>query len=182
MAAMIWKDIKGYEGLYMISNTGLVKSLAREIHTYSATGKPFVRKSKEFILGKCKDAYGYHRARLFNNGKSEWFKVHRLVAHHFIGESDLAINHKDMNKENNHVDNLEYTTLAENNYHARRNRKWNTDAISGENHYGSKLTKSDVLKIKKLKGNLSSCKVAKIFKVSPRNIRMIWQGHTWKHI
>ena len=92
------KDIKGYEGLYRISNKG------------------FVIGFKNNRQLKIDTSSGYSRVILQNNGKKERFLVHRLVAIHFIdGYFDGAVvNHIDGNKNNNHYTNLEYVTRSEN--------------------------------------------------------------------
>lgn len=92
----IWKDIKDYEGLYQVSNLGRVKS--------------FVHK-KERIL-KLRFTGRYYQAELYKNKNSKSYSVHRLVAEAFIPNPDKlpCINHKDENKSNNHVDNLEWCT------------------------------------------------------------------------
>lgn len=98
----IWKDIKGYEGLYEISNLGNVKS------------------SKILKKELCKN--GYFRIKLFKNGKGKRFLIHRLVAIAFIPNQDdkPQVNHRDGNKQNNNVNNLEWVTSKENNIHAHR--------------------------------------------------------------
>lgn len=67
----IWKDIKGYEGLYQVSNLGRVKSLN------------YLRTGKEQILKLNLEKWGYYTVKL-SNGTPKWFKVHRLVAQSFI--------------------------------------------------------------------------------------------------
>lgn len=91
----VWKDIKGYEGLYQVSNMGNVRSLKRNKNL-----------SLEIIRG------GYCRVKLCDNGKENKILVHRLVAKEFL-DNPLGlceINHKDENKLNNNVENLEYCT------------------------------------------------------------------------
>ena len=92
-----WKDIPGYEGLYQVSNLGEIKSLGN--------GKT----RKEKILRLTKDKYGYLYITLSENGKLKKFKVHRLVAMAFIPNPNnyTQINHKDENRSNNRVENLE---------------------------------------------------------------------------
>ena len=115
----IWKDIKGYEGYYQISNFGRVKSLDRYVAT---TGNP---SGKRLIKGKLKkpterigkNGNGYYHINLDKNNNSKLFTIHKLVAETFIPNPDNlpCINHKDENKHNNHVDNLEWCTIAYNN-------------------------------------------------------------------
>ena len=101
----IFKDIKGYEGLYQVSNFGNVKSL-----DYRHTGK-------ERLLKQAIDKHSYHRICLWSYGEPKWFSIHRLVAESFIPNPDNlpCVNHKDENKHNNHVDNLEWCTYEYNN-------------------------------------------------------------------
>jgi len=94
----IWKPVVGYEGLYEISNLGKVKSL---------------KYGKERILKSSKNKVGYLMVSLFKDGKHKIYKVHRLVASAFIPNNDLfktEVNHKDENKENNNIENLEWCT------------------------------------------------------------------------
>lgn len=96
----IWKDIEGYKGLYQVSNTGRVRSL-----NYLHTGKTKVMKQ-----GTNKG--GYKVIGLHRNGKRKVHSVHRLVALAFIPNPNNYpfINHKDENKTNNAVWNLEWCT------------------------------------------------------------------------
>lgn len=106
----IWKDIKGYEGLYQVSNLGRVKSLARKV--IKAYGAEHNLKEKLRVINS--DNVGYQVVRL-HNGKGKTFKVHRLVAKAFLGEPNgLEVNHIDGDKSNNKVENLEYCTRGEN--------------------------------------------------------------------
>lgn len=94
----IWKDVKGYEGLYQVSNTGKVRSL-----NYRRTGE--VREMKPCLM-----TTGYLVIWLKKNGRGKTFKVHRLVAEAFIPnpENLTQVNHKDECTTNNCVDNLEW--------------------------------------------------------------------------
>lgn len=109
----IWKDIKGYEGLYQISNLGNVKSFPRKgTHTI-----------KERIIKFTKSNKGYCIAVLKNNYVQKALSVHRLVAQAFIPNPDNLpqVNHIDGNKLNNCVDNLEWCTNKQNRKHASKN-------------------------------------------------------------
>lgn len=111
----IWKDIKDYEGSYQISNLGRVKSLSKTL--WNGVG---YFESKERILVPGKDKDGYLQVGLYKNKKRKSFKIHRLVGQHFIlnEENKPEINHKDGDKQNNNVNNLEWVTSSENSTHA----------------------------------------------------------------
>ena len=113
-AMEIWKDIKGYEGLYQVSNEGRVKALSRVVKSRWGTPKPL----KEKEICEIVDSLGYSRLSLSKDGKVKAHKIHRLVAEAFlVGEGH--INHIDGNKQNNDVSNLEFCTQRENNIHAQ---------------------------------------------------------------
>lgn len=118
----IWKDIEGYEGLYQVSNLGRVRSLGRKFPRKNNTigfRKPKIKKLCE--TSKRKTKQGYLCTRLLdknNNSKCEY--VHILVANAFIPnpQNKPTVNHKDGNKHNNYIENLEWSTYSENNKHA----------------------------------------------------------------
>ena len=99
----IWKDIKGFEGLYQVSNYGKIRNS---------------RNNK--LLKTQKDIKNYVVITLKNKEKKYTLKVHRLVAQAFVENSlnKPQVNHIDGNKENNFVDNLEWVNNSENQYHA----------------------------------------------------------------
>lgn len=114
----IWKDIKGYEGLYQISNFGRIKSLPKK----RINGTNFYIQ-KEKILKPQLKTKRYLGINLTKNKMHKNFLVHRLVAEAFIDNPyDLPqVNHKDCNKLNNNINNLEWCTQEENLNHALRN-------------------------------------------------------------
>lgn len=115
----VWRDIVGYEGSYQVSNTGLVRSLDRFVH-YLNHGSPAKMFCKGRILKQDVDEDGYCRINIGMNGKGKRYGVHRLVAEAFIPNLDgkPTVNHKDGNKQNNCVENLEWATVLEQNLHA----------------------------------------------------------------
>lgn len=119
----IWKDIKGYEGLYQVSNLGNVKSLKRIY--YSGTGHNTVKICSEKILSPRKTKTGYCRVGFKTNGKNKDFYIHRLVAIAFLEQKKdcFEINHKDEDKSNNSVYNLEWCDRKYNCNYGERNLK-----------------------------------------------------------
>ena len=115
-----WKPIEGTDGTYEVSNTGKIRS-----NNYLGHGS-----QKELSLSK--DKKGYMRVRIYTGGSRKTVKVHREVAKAFIPnpENKPEVNHKDGNKENNRVNNLEWSTSGENTTHAydtglkEKTREW----------------------------------------------------------
>lgn len=116
----IWKDIKGYEGLYQVSNLGNVKSMDRFV-AQNNNGKMVNTLYKGKQLKKHKNNK-YLNVHLSKNGIGEWKLIHRLVAEAFLEkENDKnIINHIDNNTTNNNIDNLEWTTYKGNMQHASK--------------------------------------------------------------
>ena len=114
----IWKDIAGYEGLYQISNKGRVKSLNRLVKD---TTRDRVQKIKGRILKYCDNGKGYKMVYLNKNRERKNYYVHRLVAETFIPNPKQLpeVNHKDLNKANNKISNLEWITELDNKRHYR---------------------------------------------------------------
>lgn len=105
MAKEIWKDIPGYEGFYQASTEGRVRSVDRIVKKWD--GKKLV---KGRILIPSANLGGYLFVELFMDGVGKIKTIHRLVAEAFIPNPDnlQQINHKDENKKNNRVENLEW--------------------------------------------------------------------------
>lgn len=122
MCDVIWKPVKGFEGLYEVSNTGLVRSVDRVI--IRKDGVKLTLKGKElfFTISKIDAKARMPRARvqLWKNNQAYLISVHRLVAIAFIPNPDNkpTVNHKDGNPLNNEVSNLEWATYSENEKHA----------------------------------------------------------------
>lgn len=105
-----WRPLKGYEGLYEVSNFGRVKSLSKP-GNYS-----------EKLLKQRDNGFGYYICQLMKDGKRRTMAAHRAVAFAFIPNPDKKqqVNHKDGNRRNNVVDNLEWCSNSENQLHKFR--------------------------------------------------------------
>ena len=116
-----WKDIEGFEGRYMVSNKGRVKSL-----NYSNNGK-------EGIINAKDNGKGYLRVNLYKDGKRKWYRINRLVAITFLpNPSNLPeVNHKDKIRINNCVDNLEWCTTQYNVEYSKAKAIIGINKISG---------------------------------------------------
>lgn len=153
MIMEIFKEIKGYEGFYEISNLGNVRSTS-----YKGTRilKPAITKN------------GYLNVVLCINQHKEHRLVHRLVAEAFISNPNnyLTVNHKDENKLNNCVDNLEWMSVEDNNRYSN----------------SKMLTKEQVLQIPNLiEKGYTQLEIANHFKVSRRAIQSILRGEHWNN-
>ncbi|MBZ5857775.1 NUMOD4 domain-containing protein [Flavihumibacter profundi] len=106
MDVLIWRPVKNYEGLYEINKDGEVRSLHK--------------RNFEKIMPQRIGRGGYNTVRLSKNGRDSTKYVHRLLGFAFIINPDNKpiINHKDCNKLNNHIDNLEWVNQSENMKHA----------------------------------------------------------------
>ena len=118
-----WADVKGYEGLYQVSNLGHVKSL-----NYNHG------KKHKIMVGGI-DRYGYRYYTLSKNKKTQNFWGHRLVAMAFIPnpENLPQINHKDENKQNNTMSNLEWCNSKYNSNYGTRNKKISESKMGEKN-------------------------------------------------
>ena len=121
-----WRPIEGYEGLYEVSNTGLIRSLDRFVGNRN--------RIKGKILSINIKKGGYCSVVLSKYGKMKGYQVHRLVAQAFIPNPDNLpqVNHIDEDKSNNCVDNLEWCTAKYNiNYGTRQERAIDTKVKNG---------------------------------------------------
>lgn len=122
----VWKDIKGFEGLYRISTTGKVYSVRRHV-----------------IMKPKTDRYGYYVIGLWGKEKKYFTTIHRLVAETFLGKPNGCdvVNHLDCDKRNNNVSNLEWTTVQQNTKHAYDNIKKYHDHVQRMNKLGIEARK-----------------------------------------
>lgn len=173
----IWKDIDGFDGFYQISNLGRVKSTSRKIGTC-------YRKEKIRSLSLTKD--GYVKLRLSYCGKDVTKKVHRLVAEAFIPnvEHKETVNHKDGNKLNNCVNNLEWADRSEQMYHAYKHAL--KKPTKGTENVQSKLTEEQVKEIRKTyvknSREYGTVALAKKYDVTNRVIGLIVRNLSYKNV
>lgn len=174
MQEEVWKPVVGFEGLYEVSNLGRVRSLTRVVYTsYFRNGQTHYGK----ILREAKNDYtGYSSVMLRKDGKSTRRSIHRLVATAFLPNPQNlpSINHKDENKRNNQVSNLEWCTVSYNcGYGSARERgvdswanskKWRYPKAIGQydldgNHIATYKTSQDAARALGLSdgGNIRSC-------------------------
>jgi hypothetical protein len=113
----IWHPCAGYETHYEVSSLGNVKSIDRMVNNRVGNG---LRRSPSKLLKHGRSKSGYLIVSFCVDGVKSNHTVHRLVARAFIeNESNKSqVNHKDGNKHNNHIDNLEWVTASENAKHA----------------------------------------------------------------
>lgn len=171
MPGEIWRDIEGYEKFYQVSNKGRVKSY---------------HSNKIKILKPIEMSDGYRRVHMALHKNKKSFPVHRLVARAFIPnpEKKSFVNHKDGNKSNNSVENLEWATKKENSRHAWKNglckKKY------GSENPNAKFTDEQIKFIRenyKAKDeNFGAIPLAKKFGVCVETISKIAYGKTYRNV
>jgi len=176
MSKEIWKDVKGYDGLYQVSNLGRVKSLDRYVNSKGDSQQ--LKKGKVLNMHLKKD--GYIGIVLCNYGKQKNFRVHRLVAESFIPnpENKAQVNHIDGIKTNNNFLNLEWATDSENIKHAFKNNL--IPKASGSKNPMAKLTKEQVDDIRNNNMLTPNKELSKKFNVSKTCIYRVKNNITWK--
>jgi HNH endonuclease/NUMOD4 motif len=157
MNTEIWHNIPELEG-YQASSFGRIRS-ERKIRKPNLTRKGYLRVK---IRGRC-------------------YYVHRLILRAFVGDSQLDVNHKDGNKLDNRLDNLEYVSGSENMRHAFRT---GLQTQVGEDNANAKLTELDVTRIRELYQTrvYSQCTLANMFGIGRPHIGRIVNHKRWAHI
>ena len=122
MMEEIWKAIEGYEGLYEVSNTGKVRSLDRRIFAKLGSKTWKFVDIHGTIVKQSPNRDGYLRVMLSKKNKSIDYFVHRLVAAAFVDNPNgySEVNHKDEDKSNNYMTNLEWCSRRYNNMYGTR--------------------------------------------------------------
>jgi len=168
----IWKPIIGYEKIYEISNFGRVKSLKRKGRPVQKIMTPTIEKRD-----------GYSIVCLHKNKKQKNHRVHKLVLEAFEPKlKKQFINHKDGNKTNNNLINLEWCTPKENAQHCRKNNLQYTP--KGEELPHSKLTENKVREIRELYNlkKYSLSEIDNMIDVGKGSVFNVVHNNTWRHI
>lgn len=132
------KEIPGYEGLYSCDEYGNIYALARSFMKDGCWGKKVLYRKKEQKIRACTQKHGYLQVALRKDGIHKSFLVHRLISTTFLGlKSDQEINHKDGDKKNNHLSNLEIVSRSENIKHAFAT---GLRSHKGKDHPGYRIT------------------------------------------
>lgn len=189
---MIWKDVYEFEELYEISIEGIVRSKNRNANTRNG-GKRFIRSQiiKQHLLK------GYFVVFLNKDNKQHMRRVHRLLGFAFLNETYLEggeINHKDLNKQNNKLDNLEWVNRLANMSHASLNgvfkeitnhkmgaKNNKQKAASTNPKRRKKLTPEQVFEIRMSTKNNTNKDLAFKFGVSQQTINKIVNYQMWKY-
>lgn len=151
---------------------------------YSITecGRVFNIKTNKEVRGHT-TRYGYTTLGMSYNGISRTYRVHRLVADAYLDNPYMLpfVNHKDGNKSNNHVSNLEWCTAHHNLKHAYATGIKSAEGIKNGQH---KLTESDVLEILDLwhVHNVKNKDISKLFCIARGQVSQICNGKAWQHI
>ena|SRR3989304_3536307 len=168
---MRWKPIDGYEHCYLVSDTGLIKSVAR------------YRPSREGNIRRPTYPRGYVYVELSKNNKKSKRSVHRMVALAFIPNPMRLpeVNHLDGDKKNNRVSNLEWCTKSENQLHSFRIGRVPA-CVQGKRNPNAKLTELQVKEIRKRMIMEKTTHLAKEYGVTFGAIARIKNGTGWANI
>jgi len=173
----IWKDVKGYEGMYQVSNLGRVKSLDRYVN--SGYGKQRLHRGKILKPKLDKDGYLDVGTRVY--GEAVHFRPHREMAIAFIPnpENKPQVNHIDFDKTNNSIENLEWSTPQEQIAHNYKNKKH----AHGERQHKAKLTETEVIELRQsFRKGKDWNMLAEEYGITPGNVWFIVHDLTWKHL
>lgn len=171
MNTTLWKAVTGYEGVYEISSSGRVRR---------------VGKCRGSVVGRIltiKTWNGYSHVDLSRGDMKKRHLVHRLVAQAFLGSPPhptAVVNHKNFNRLDNRVKNLEWTSYLGNSQHAVMNGRVGGRPMPGDQNPRAKLTQQQVAEIRALRGIVGARKLAERYGVSRSAIQFIHQGKHWR--
>jgi hypothetical protein len=159
--------VVGYEGLYSVDESGNVYSTVTTTSRRMGILKPHIKN-------------GYPAVNLFKDGKQKHHYIHRLVAEAFVPNPDNLpeVNHKDCDKTNNQVSNLEWCDRHWNLQHSYDHGLKRT----GETHGCARLTEDDVREIRALRGKVSGKEISQMFGVAQCTVSAIQLHRIWKGV
>lgn len=176
----VWKPISGYENYYEVSSLGRIRSVDRYTK-FVREGLLVNRKTNGYLLSQTLDGKGnYLQVNLSKNGKSKSELVHRIVAKAFIENPNNLpeVNHKDENKTNNAVSNLEWCDHYYNNHYGTKET-----ASRGMKNSMNKFDEDTILKIKQLyipyDKEYGITGLARKFNISQSHVCSIVKGRRW---
>lgn len=175
----VWKPVLGYEGVYEVSNLGRVRSLDRQVANRWGTTRSVPGTIRTIAVKR----EGYCFVNLFCKQRAKPMYVHRLVALAFLPNPEglPQVNHLDGDKSNNRVDNLEWCDASQNCQHAVDQQLY--ESVRGEDSPSSKLTESDVIRIRQLHSDgMLQKDIAARFGVGRKAITKIVNRQRWKHV
>ena len=164
---MIVKSIPNTNGKYFVTSDGCIISRSRKNFT-------------DYVLTQRLNSSGYLYVDVKIQGKRKKLLVHRAIALAFLDNPDNkpCVNHKDGNKLNNYVSNLEWCTYSENMKHAVTMGLNSVPNLSGENHPMHKLTEEKVRQMRKLSlSGVSSPSIAKQFGITKEQVYNVIKAH-----
>lgn len=177
-----WKDVVGYEEYYAISSIGRVISYPRKV--WSVKNNCYANRKGRLL--KQKHTYdGYRTITLHVDTIRKETMVHRLIAQAFIPnfENKAYVNHIDGNKQNNHIDNLEWVTASENCIHAIKTGL--APSLAGEGNIKSSITEEQAIYIKQnyfKQSHGNKQEFASHLPISNSVVKKIAYGTLWSHL
>ena len=180
-----WRPVKDFEHVYEVSSYGRIRSVDHVV--MRKDGKPL--HVKGCVLKALPNNRGYPRVSLCFSGHSTWSHVHTLIAEAFLSQpkskigplaDQYGVNHKDGDKTNNHINNLEYITNRANVRHARKNGLLD---VAGMKNGRAKISADDVREIRRLYTNgMRQIDLARQFSIDQTQISRIVRHVCWPHI
>ncbi len=173
-----WRPVVDYEGYYEVSDNGQLRTVDRN---FIRTNGRSMRLQSHLCTAIPHHKWGYYQCSLTDHRGRKTKMVHCLVAASFIGPRPEGhqVNHKDGDKSNNQLSNLEYVTPSQNVRHTHRVLK----VQQGDGHWRSTLCARDIPTIRQLIASGEPLSViGRKYGVGPGAIHHIKSGHTWSHI
>lgn len=169
----MWKQIQNFENMYEVSDDGRVRSVDRVAGNRHIKGR---------VLRPHDSGKGYSAVSLCKDSKPRTVYVHTLVANAFIpkppSDKRLVVNHKDGNKHNNSVHNLEWVSYSQNNQHAYDEGL----RLRGSQFYNAKLTEAQVLEIRRNGKYDTYENIGRRYGVDKGIIHSVLNNKSWRHV